>query len=80
MPEEELYDMDADPFELKNLVASNKPAHREALDRLRDVLENWIKDSNDQGRIPEPPEVAKAEGATKPQAAGTPKKKKKAKE
>jgi N-sulfoglucosamine sulfohydrolase len=76
MPEEELYDMEADPFEVKNLVSSNKPADREALERLRDVLEDWIKDSNDQGRIPEPPEVAKAEGATKPATAGKAKKKK----
>ena len=80
MPEEELYDMEADPFEVKNLVASNKPADREALERLRDVLEDWIKDSNDQGRIPEPPEVAKAEGATKPQVPGAAKKKKKGKQ
>lgn len=70
MPEEELYDMEADPFQIKNLVASNKPADREALERLRDVLEDWIKASNDQGRIPEPPEVVKAEGATKPQPPG----------
>jgi len=76
MPEEELYDMETDPFQIKNLVSSNKPADREALERLRDVLEDWIKDSNDQGRIPEPPEVAKAEGATKPQTAGKGKKKK----
>jgi N-sulfoglucosamine sulfohydrolase len=67
--------VEADPFEVKNLVSSNKPADREALERLRDVLEDWIKDSNDQGRIPEPPEVAKAEGATKPKAAGKAKKK-----
>lgn len=80
MPEEELYDMETDPFQIKNLVSSNKPADREALERLRDVLEDWIKDTNDQGRIPEPPEIATAEGATKPQAPGAGKKKKKGKQ
>lgn len=76
MPEEELYDLETDPFEIKNLVSSNKPEHREALERLRDVLDDWIKATNDQGRIPEPPEVAKGEGATKPQAGGAKKRKK----
>ncbi len=77
MPEEEFYDLETDPFEMKNLVSSNKPEHRAAVDRMRDVLEDWIKESNDQGRIPEPPEVAKAEGTTKPAAPGAGKKKKK---
>lgn len=76
MPEEELYDLETDPFEIKNLVSSNKPEHREALERLRDMLDDWIKATNDQGRIPEPPEVAKGESATKPQAGGAKKRKK----
>ncbi|HEX8200577.1 MAG TPA: sulfatase [Isosphaeraceae bacterium] len=66
MPREELYDLDADPYEIRNLIASDDPAHREARTRLRAELERWIADSNDQGRIPEPPEVAAAKGATKP--------------
>jgi arylsulfatase A-like enzyme len=64
MPAEELYDLTADPYEIKNLV--NSPEHQETLKRLRDALEKWIEDSNDQGRTLEPPEVAAAKGATKP--------------
>ncbi|HVX14854.1 MAG TPA: sulfatase [Pirellulales bacterium] len=65
MPPEELYDLEADPDEIDNLVTSQKPEHREALVRLRNVLERWIADSNDQGRELESPEIAAAKGATK---------------
>jgi arylsulfatase A-like enzyme len=64
MPAEELYDLDADPHETVNLVASAQ--HQAALARLRQVLNEWIETSNDQGREFEPPEVAAAKGATKP--------------
>ena len=50
MPEEELYDMHNDPWELHNLAKSDKPDHQETLKRLRAVLEKWIEDTNDQGR------------------------------
>jgi len=50
MPEEELYDLQSDPWELTNLASSAKPEHREAHQRLRGVLEKWIEDTNDQGR------------------------------
>jgi arylsulfatase A-like enzyme len=66
MPAEELYDLGNDPHEIHNLVDSPKPEHQEALKRLRGALEKWIEESNDQGRIPEPPGVAAAKGATKP--------------
>ena len=66
MPAEELYDLEADPHEINNLVNSSNPEHRAALRRLRSALEKWIEESKDQGRIPEPPEVAKAKGSTKP--------------
>src|SRR5207244_3705181 len=66
MPPEELYDVENDPHEINNLAASPSPEHQEALKRLRGVLEKWIADTNDQGRIPEPPEVAAAKGATRP--------------
>jgi len=75
MPPEELYDLDADPFEIHNLAASAKPEDQAALKRLRGVLEKWIADTDDQGRIPEPPEVAAAKGATKPGAEPKPKRK-----
>lgn len=66
MPPEELYDMDADPYSMTNLVSSAKPEHQAALQRLRKELDTWIEESNDQGRIPEPPEVTARSGATKP--------------
>ena len=50
MPEEELYDMQSDPWELNNLAKSDKPEVKEALSRLRSVLDKWIEDTNDQGR------------------------------
>ena len=34
--------------------------------RLRGVLEQWIDETNDQGRVLEPRELAAAKGATKP--------------
>ncbi len=64
MPEEELYDLESDPYEIENLAGS--PRHQEVLARLRSVLEQWIADSNDQGRELEPPELAARRGVTKP--------------
>ncbi len=54
-PREELYDVDADPWEVHNLAAS--PAHQGLLARLRDVLATWVVETNDQGRIPEDPSI-----------------------
>jgi N-sulfoglucosamine sulfohydrolase len=66
MPAEELYDLRADPFEVRNLALSNDPEQQAALKRLREAVDKWIADTGDQGRTFEPPEVAAAEGATKP--------------
>ena len=64
MPEEELYDLQSDSHEIKNLAAS--PEHEPVLRRLRAVLEKWIAETNDQGRELEPPELAARKGVTKP--------------
>jgi len=64
MPAEELYDLDADPHEVKNLAAL--PEQQALRDRLSRVLEKWIEESNDQGRTFEPEDVQKRAGATKP--------------
>jgi len=64
MPEDELYDLQTDPFEVHNLAKSNTPEHRAALERLSGVLLAWIEQTNDQGRIPEPEDVSKNEGST----------------
>ena len=58
-PVEELYDLEADPWEFHNLAAS--PQHRQVLKKLRAVLEEWMEEPNDQGRIPEDPVVQKRE-------------------
>ena len=51
-PEEELYDLSQDPWELHNLAGD--PAQQERLSDFRALLGRWIMDSNDQGRYPEP--------------------------
>ena len=68
MPPEELYDLQSDPHEIRNLATSQDPVDRDALRRLRKVLEQWIADTADKGRELEPPEIAAAKGATKPGA------------
>ena len=50
MPDEELYDMDSDPWQLKNLAKSDKPEVKATLMRMRGVLEKWIVDTDDHGR------------------------------
>jgi arylsulfatase A-like enzyme len=50
-PSEELFDCDADPDEVVNLV--NDPNHAEALQKHRDILERWIAETDDKGQYPE---------------------------
>jgi len=50
-PEEELYDLEADPFEIHNLAAD--PAQRDRLRAFRARLEHWVIESDDRGRFPE---------------------------
>ncbi|MCA8997212.1 MAG: sulfatase-like hydrolase/transferase, partial [Planctomycetaceae bacterium] len=57
-PREELYDLKNDPYELDNLAAD--PDQSETVARLREVLENWIHEIDDQGRFPESPDVIEA--------------------
>ncbi len=59
LPEEELYDTEKDPHEIRNLATSTDPVHQEVLKRLRGELERWIKDTKDQGSELEPPELVK---------------------
>ena len=49
MPEEEIYDLQTDPWQLKNLAQSELPEHQSALKKLRGVLEKWIEETHDQG-------------------------------
>ncbi len=56
-PDEELYDIDADPHEIVNLADSQDPGHRTALNRLRAALDTWIVETGDRGHIAEPEDV-----------------------
>ncbi|MGH9720517.1 MAG: sulfatase family protein, partial [Bryobacteraceae bacterium] len=51
-PEEELYDVTADPHEVTNLA--KRPEHRTTLERLRAAQRKWAKDTGDLGLVPEP--------------------------
>lgn len=46
-PAEELYDLQDDPHEMNNLADSSD--HQATLERLRQSLDNWMEETNDQG-------------------------------
>ncbi len=46
-PEEELYDLHADPYEVRNLALD--PQYQLKLGEMRDQLEAWIEDTGDTG-------------------------------
>ncbi len=50
-PEEELYDLEADPYELSNLAGN--PELQDTLVHLRQVLAEWIKETGDLGQYQE---------------------------
>ena len=52
-PVYELYDLDSDPHEVRNLAED--PEHATTLARFRGALEAWVEESNDHGRVPEDP-------------------------
>jgi arylsulfatase A-like enzyme len=64
-PEEQLYDLDADPHEIQNLAGSTKPEHFAALKRLRGELEDWIVRTDDKGRFPEVMSASDADAASR---------------
>lgn len=61
-PVEELYDTQADPNEMENLVDS--PAHRSALTRLRNELRDWMLRTKDVGLLPEAEMHIRSAGST----------------
>ena len=50
-PPEELYDLSADPHEIRNLAGD--PAYAEKLAELSLLLDKWIRDTGDKGQVPE---------------------------
>jgi arylsulfatase A-like enzyme len=52
-PDEELYDIKNDPYEINNLAAS--PEHQQSLKKMRAILERWIEETGDMGQFPEKP-------------------------
>ncbi len=51
-PYEELYDVVADPHQVRNLATD--PRYAKVLSRLRNKLVDWMRRTNDQGLVPEP--------------------------
>ncbi|MHA3775601.1 sulfatase family protein [Verrucomicrobiota bacterium sgz303538] len=49
-PDEELYDSEADPFEINNIATD--PKYADKLVELRAACDEWIKKTNDMGAIP----------------------------
>mgnify|MGYP003663016974 CR=1 FL=1 len=59
MPDEELYDLQNDPFEIHNLAESSQPGIRQVRDELRQAVDQWITATNDTGQELESPELVK---------------------
>ena len=58
MPEELLFDVEADPFEINNLVAN--PAHQPVLEHMRKELADWQSRTNDHGMNPDSEAIVQA--------------------
>ncbi|QGJ70406.1 Arylsulfatase A [Planctomycetales bacterium 10988] len=56
-PKEELYYVKGDPWEVVNLA--DNPEYADVKARLSQVLDQWIEEIDDQGRIPEDPQMLK---------------------
>ncbi len=67
-PREELYDLETDPDEIRNLAASEQ--HRGHLIRLRAELRSWLLHTRDLGLMPEAQMHAAAELSAPPAALG----------
>lgn len=65
MPDEELYDLQTDPEEIHNLASSTDATHQAILKKLRGVLDQWIVDVDDKGRVFETPEQLAAQKPAK---------------
>jgi len=70
-PDEELYDLYADPSELNNLI--DDPQYKEKAEELRTALKKWMDDIGDMGFIPETEMISNMWGGDeKPPVTATP--------
>jgi uncharacterized sulfatase len=60
-PSEELYDLQSDPWETNNLIASK--THAGDLERLRAAQDAWLLETRDLGLIPEAERLSIAKGS-----------------
>ena len=58
LPEEELYDIQADPWEISNLA--NEAKYQDVLERMRSQLDNWQEETIDYGMNDDSPELKQA--------------------
>jgi uncharacterized sulfatase len=61
-PAEELYDLQTDKDEVRNLAGSAE--HRAVLERMRGALRAWMLETRDVGLLPESEVYARAKGST----------------
>lgn len=61
-PTEELYDIEADPWEVNNLADS--PEHQGALKELRQAVHDWQLEIRDVGLLPESDVYTRSQGST----------------
>lgn len=54
-PEEELFDVEADPYEINNLAGD--PVYAGKLEEMRGRLDEWMEESRDLGRVAESAEM-----------------------
>jgi arylsulfatase A-like enzyme len=59
---EELYDLNADRDEVKNLAG--QPEHQAQLERMRGALADWVRRTKDTGFLPESEMHSRSEGTT----------------
>ena len=52
-PEEELYDLKSDPYEINNLAAAESAELQRVRQEMSAALDQWIKDTGDLGAVPE---------------------------
>ena len=63
-PVEELYDTDADPYEINNLAGD--PKYKETLEAMRAAHLKWARDVKDLGLLPEPELLSLRDGYNPP--------------